>query len=214
LNTLTKKQKQFFIFIDEFVRKNGYAPTYREILSHFNLSSLGTVYKHLKILQEKGFLIKEKNCARTIDLNKDEVNKSLFESLIPLIGRIKFGMPFEMFKESKTFEVPKKFINNFDSTYALEVSGSGFIDENIIDGDILIVEASSKSIDHDFILGSINQTETVIKYFFQEDDFIRLESINPSFRPLFVRKDNLQIHGFILSIIRPIKNKNRNLCLN
>ena len=69
---LTKRQKQVLEFIKIFIKRNDYAPSFEEIKKHFHLTSVSTVHYHIKILERLGFLKKEENQPRSIDVFKKE----------------------------------------------------------------------------------------------------------------------------------------------
>jgi repressor LexA len=140
---LTERQRDILEYIQQFQRERGIAPTHREICERFGYSSYGTVYKHLKLLQQKGFLRKDWNQKRGIELLRpvpggaDAVESSVE---LPYFGRIAAGMPLEAVSGDETLNVPHHLLGRRRGEhYVLEVVGESMIDEGIHEGDLVIV---------------------------------------------------------------------------
>ena len=131
---LTKRQKQILDYIKFIASKNGYAPSLEEIAKHFGLSSVATVHEHIENLKEKGYLKKEENKPRSIEAFGRETMVK-----IPLLGTIAAGQPIEAIQNKEMIAVPKSKIPSSSEVYALRVVGSSMIDENINDGDVILV---------------------------------------------------------------------------
>src|SRR5947199_7475725 len=95
MSYLTERQKQILEFIQEYRKERGIAPTHREICERFGYSSYGTVYKHLKLLQEKGFLRRDWNQKRGIELVRAIPGNAGNDRELPFLGRIAAGRPIE-----------------------------------------------------------------------------------------------------------------------
>lgn len=192
-------------YIQESIKKSDRAPSYREIAAHFGFSSLGSVYKHILVLQKKGYLFLQKHCARSMTLN-ETLKKNSYETshLIPYIGYVQAGFPLETFVKTDTISLPLSFAPKPEDTYVLRVRGNGFIEDQIAAGDYLIIEASSFAKAGETVLALVNNHDILLKRYFGEDDFIRLEASNPSYRPIIVRKENIQIQGVLIGVFRTL----------
>ena len=137
MQPLTRRQREIFDFLSEFIEHHGYAPSLEEIGRRFGLSSLATVHKHLTNLEEKGFIRRAWNRSRSVELVPTRVGGRAIE--LPLLGTVAAGAPIEAIASSETIAVPEDLVAAPD-TYALRVRGSSMIDEQIRDGDIVIVE--------------------------------------------------------------------------
>ena len=90
---LTRKQKQMWDYLQEYIVANGYAPTLEEIGAHFGLSSLATVHKHLTNLEHKGVIARKWNLSRAIELTPPQpVSQAI---ALPLLGGVAAGIPIE-----------------------------------------------------------------------------------------------------------------------
>lgn len=196
---LTKRQRQILDFITEFIDKQGFAPSYREIGKHFNLSSPATVHVHIENLKKKGLLKTQFNEARSIELVPIEVNWAMAIEL-PLAGLITAGEPIEAIEEKETIAVPTDFVSDNSNSYVLRVKGESMIEDGILDGDYVIVEHNPSPANGDVVVALLNNTHATLKKFYREANRIRLQPANSTMRPLYV-KDPL-IQGVVRGVIR------------
>ncbi len=105
---ITKRQRQVYDFIAEFMQRNQYSPSFEEIGEGMGLSSLATVHKHISNLEKKGLLSRDYNRSRSIDLlpPKGRLKQSMAVNtgmVLPLLGRIAAGQPIEAIERRKRF---------------------------------------------------------------------------------------------------------------
>ena len=134
---LTKRQREILDYLNEFIQQHGYAPSLEEIGRRFGLSSLATVHKHLTNLQEKGFIKRAWNRSRSVEMVQARNGGRAVE--LPLLGYVAAGLPIEAVASNETIAVPEDFVGKRD-TYVLRVRGDSMIDEQIRDGDFVVVE--------------------------------------------------------------------------
>src|SRR5206468_1078587 len=134
---LTKRQREILNYLNEFIQQHGYAPSLEEIGRRFGLSSLATVHKHLTNLQEKGFIKRAWNRSRSVEMVPTRTGGRAVE--LPLLGYVAAGVPIEAVASNETIAVPEDLVGKRD-TYVLRVRGDSMIDEQIRDGDFVIVE--------------------------------------------------------------------------
>ena len=101
---LTKKQRQILDFVETFVQSNGYSPSYEEIADAFEYSSLATVHEHLTNLETKGFLRKNYNKSRSLELVPAEGTLAVD---LPLLGSVAAGLPIEAIESNESLAVPQ-----------------------------------------------------------------------------------------------------------
>src|SRR5690349_22244553 len=140
---ITRRQRQLYDFISEFVQKNGYSPSFDEIRVGLKLSSLATVHKHISNLEKKGLLTRDYNRSRSIDLlpPKGRLKQAMSVNtamVLPLVGRIAAGQPIEARQTSETISLAD-FVRSKE-VFVLEVRGDSMQDEHILDGDYVLVE--------------------------------------------------------------------------
>jgi repressor LexA len=196
---LTKRQRQILDFITEFVQKNNYAPSLREIGDHFKLSSPSTIHAHIENLKAKGFLKTSYNEARSIELVpiKAEWTQAIE---LPLVGLITAGEPIEAIEEKDTIAVPANFVNDQANSYVLMVKGESMIDDGILDGDYVIVERNPSPHNGDVVVALLNNAYATLKKFYREAHRIRLQPANAKMKPIYT-KDPL-IQGIVRGVIR------------
>ena len=195
---LTKKQKQVLNFIKKYKGKKDYAPSLEEIKKHLKLASVSTAHYHIKKLQERGYLQKEKNQPRGIDIYKKEKMVK-----IPLLGTIAAGQPIEAVEEKETIAVPQSKLYCSGKFYALQVIGDSMIDENINDGDLVLVKQQSVADNGQKVVALINNCEATLKKFYKEQGQIRLQPANKNFTPIIVKRNQeFAIQGVVVDIIR------------
>jgi repressor LexA len=132
---LTKRQKEILDFLESFTTKKGYSPSFEEIRRRLKLASVSTVHFHISKLKDGGYLGKVENKARAISIaSKDLMVK------IPLLGNIAAGEPIEAIRQKEFIAFPKSKLPVSGNFYALRVIGNSMIDENIRDGDIVLVK--------------------------------------------------------------------------
>ena len=199
MQPLTRRQREILDFLTEFIKQHGYAPSLEEIGRRFGLSSLATVHKHLTNLEEKGFIRRAWNRSRSVELVPTRVGGRAIE--LPLLGTVAAGAPIEAVASSETIAVPEDLVAAPD-TYALRVRGSSMIDEQIRDGDIVIVEDRKTAENGEMVIALLRGTDATLKKFYREHGRIRLQPANPAVRPLVVEPDEVQIQGVVVGVVR------------
>ena len=195
---ITKRQKQILDFIEIYLGKNRYAPSHEEIAKHFKLSSVGTVNEHIQKLIEKGFLKKEEGRFRAISIPKSEKMIS-----VPLLGTIAAGQPIEAVQEKETIAIPKNKLPRSGEFYALRVVGNSMIEENINDGDIILVKQQNVADNGQKVVALIDNHEATLKKYYQERGYIRLQPANKNMEPIIIRRGkDITIQGVVIDIIK------------
>lgn len=199
--TLTKRQKQILNYIGEYIKKHSISPTFEEIKKHFRLSALSTVHQHIEALISKGYLMKNDNNARGIELIKNDKNTIQ----IPVVGTIAAGQPIEAIEVlGETMTLNKGDISKNGKHYALRVSGNSMIDEGIFDGDIVVVRQQAVADNGDTVVAIIDENEATLKKIYREKNRFRLQPANQAMLPFF--RTEVEIRGVVIKIIRNFNN--------
>lgn len=197
--TLTKRQKQIYDYTKSYIEKRDLSPTLEEIKKHFRLSSLSTIHEHISVLADKGFITKDDNSARGISL----VEKTTKFVKIPLLGTIAAGQPIEAIREKETIAVPQNKLPRGGELYALRVVGDSMVDENINDGDVVLVKHQETAENGQKVVALIDNQEATLKKFYKERSQIRLQPANKNMEPLIFRNGrNIAIQGIVLDVIK------------
>lgn len=199
MQPLTKRQREILDYLDEFIQQHGYAPSLEEIGRRFSLSSLATVHKHLTNLQEKGFIRRAWNRSRSVELIPVHVGSRSLE--LPLMGYVAAGEPIEAITSTETIGVPEHFIGKRD-TYVLRVKGNSMIDEQIRDGDYVIVEDRKTAQSGEMVIALLNGTEVTLKSLYRSGTTLQLQPANPAMQPIIIGEDELQIQGVVVGVMR------------
>ena len=197
--TLTKRQKEILDFVESYTGENGYAPTLREICSRFDLSSVATAHKHLAQLIEKGYLARTPNTSRALETVSQEDISRAVEA--PLLGFIAAGSPIEAVENQESISLPEDMLGK-ESTYVLRVKGNSMIEEQIRDGDYVIVEKRAHAENGETVVALIGGDEATLKKYYREGARIRLQPANPDMEPIYTNEENLTIQGIVIGILR------------
>jgi repressor LexA len=197
---LTRRQKEIFDFLDKHISRKGYAPTIEEIGEQFGLSSLATVHKHLTNLQKKGLVKRDWNRSRGLELVPTQVAVKAVE--LPLLGRVAAGSPIEAITASETIFVPEDMVGRRD-TYVLQVKGDSMIDEQIRDGDFVIVENRRTARDGEMVIALLDGENATLKKLYREGGgMVRLQPANARLKPMYVDQDRLRVQGVVIGVLR------------
>jgi repressor LexA len=196
---LTKRQREILDYLQEFIQQHGYAPSLEEVGRRFGLSSLATVHKHLTNLQDKGFIRRSWNRSRSVELLPARVGQRAIE--VPLLGYVAAGVPIEAIASSETIAVPEDLVGRRE-TYVLRVKGDSMIDEQIRDGDFVIVEDRKTAENGEMVIALLGGHEVTLKKFYKEHGRIRLQPANPAMQPIIADAANVQLQGVVVGVMR------------
>lgn len=197
--TLTKRQKEILDYISEYSDSRGYAPTLREICDRFALSSVATAHKHLAHLIDKGFLARTPHVSRS--LTAVGIGARAGAAEVPLLGLIAAGQPVEAVEQSETISIPEDMLGR-GRTYVLQVKGNSMIEDQIRDGDFVIVEERSAPQNGETVVALLNGEDVTLKKYYREGERIRLQPANSEMEPIYVSERELFIQGVVIGILR------------
>jgi repressor LexA len=196
---LTKRQREILDFLNEFIQQHGYAPSLEEIGRKFSLSSLATVHKHLTNLQEKGFIKRAWNRSRSVEMVPNKTGGRALE--LPLLGYVAAGMPIEAVVGNETIAVPEDLVGKRD-TYVLRVKGDSMIDEQIRDGDFVIVEDRRTADNGEMVIAMLHGSDVTLKKLYREHGRIRLQPANPAVQPIIAAPEDVVVQGVVVGVMR------------
>jgi len=193
---LTKRQREVYEFIREKIRQRGYGPTVREIGTKFRISSPNGVMCHLKALEKKGLISREPNMSRAISVSKDAPQPQG----LPLLGRIAAGVLHEAVENTERLDLTDMF--GGPDVFALKVHGDSMIEDQIADGDFVIVRQQETAQKGQIVVALTEENEATLKRWFPEGDRIRLQPANASMAPIYVK--NARIMGVVMGVVRSV----------
>jgi site-specific DNA-methyltransferase (adenine-specific) len=195
---ITKKQKRVLDFVQSYSKDKGYAPSLEEIQRNFKMASVSTAHFYIAKLKKSGYLEKIENKARAISVPEKE-----WLVQIPLLGVIAAGEPIEAIRQNEFIAVAKTKLPQNGDFYALRVKGNSMIDENINDGDIVLVKQQQVADNGQRVVALIDNYEATLKKFYREHNQIRLQPANSTYEPIIVRKDrDIKIQGIVIDVIQ------------
>ena len=198
---LTKRQKEILDHIESFIEKNGYAPSFEEIADAFGYSSLATVHEHLSNLERKGYIRKAYNESRSIELVGVPSGGNSIE--LPLLGAVAAGLPIEAIEQRETLAVPSDMVRAGRENFVLRVEGESMIDEQIRNGDYIVVSSQETASDGQMVVALVGGDSATVKKMYREPGGrIRLQPANPSVLPIVEDARNVQIQGVVVGVIR------------
>ena len=196
---LTRRQKEILDFITGFIDENGYSPSMEEIAEYFQFASLNAVFKHLEALESRGFLHRDSNRARSIQLSPED---PVGIQVLPLYGYVAAGQPIEAVSSPETLQVPDEFLPRRGSYYVLQVQGESMIDEHIQNGDYVIVESRETARPGEMVVALVDGDHVTLKKFYREGERIRLQPANEALDPIILEENRVKIQGVIVSVMR------------
>ncbi len=201
MKKLGKKQQQILDFIKSEIKTKGYPPSVREICEAVALKSTSTVHGHLDRMEKKGYIRRDAQKPRAIEIMEENFYNYRRELVnVPIIGRITAGEPILAVENiDDTFPLPVEYINNNDNCFMLCVKGNSMIDAGIYSKDLILVRQQNTAENGDIVVALIGDSATV-KRFFKEDNHIRLQPENKSMLPIIVH--NVSILGKVIGLFR------------
>ena len=198
---LTKRQRQILDYLTSYGSEHGYAPSFEEIAEHFNYNSLATVHEHLSNLERKGYIRRSYNESRAIEILPSDVMTSAVE--LPLLGAVAAGVPIEAATVDQTVAVPQDFVRRSGNHYVLRVRGDSMIEDQIRDGDMVVVHDRQAADSGDMVIAMLDgDAATVKRYFRERDGRIRLQPSNDQMQPIYVQESQMRVQGIVVGVLR------------
>ena len=210
---ISKRQQSIYDYICAYTKDHGYPPSVREIGAAVGLASPSTVHMHLKSLEDKGYIHRDSNKPRTIEVVEDSttdaskadglvaVQQDLASNTIrlPLVGRVAAGVPILAEQNVEDFiTLPTSMVGDA-SSFVLRVRGTSMVNVGIYDGDYIVVKEQHDAHDGEIVVALIDDSATV-KTFYREDGQVRLQPENDLMEPIYVR--NPTILGRVTALVR------------
>ena len=207
---LTKKQKELFDYLCDYVSQHSISPSFEEMKEAVNLKSKSGIHRLITSLEQRGFIKRLKHKARAMEITKTFSNIIDKNSLnhqnnfeIPLLGSIAAGNPIEAIESPNEFiNVPSSFISPNNQYFGLKVNGLSMIDRGIFDGDIAIIKKSNTVLDGKIAAVLTNENEITLKIVKINNNQIHLIPANKNYSEKIFNIQDVQIQGSLTGIIR------------
>jgi repressor LexA len=203
---LSPKQENILKFMREFIDDKEYPPSIRDIQEGCDISSTSVVDYNLKALETKGFIKRDREVSRGIELLDGGKRRARTVS-VPIIGTIAAGQPIPVPSNDNVdfdnvYEATEEMTRGRENVFALKVRGTSMIDALVNDGDIVILEQTSAADDGDMVAAWLKkENEATLKKFYREGDRVRLQPANSTMKPIFTAADNVEVQGKVLATI-------------
>lgn len=200
---LSNRQNEILTFIKKYTAKNNYPPSIREISKGVNLKSPATTHVHVKNLIEKGYLKRNANNHKLLELlvpNEFE-QTSTTTIKVPLLGNVAAGNPIEAIENPEEYiSLPTELVPRNSEVFTLKVKGESMINVGILDKDIVIIERSNTAKNGEIVVAMNEDNEVTLKTFYKEENYIRLQPENDFMTPIIMK--NVTILGKAIGLYR------------
>ena len=202
--TLYKRQRQIVDYIVQYIQKNGFSPTLKEIAGAIGVSSIATVHEHLQALERKNVIKRHEGTVRGIEM-VDRTFLRVTDSIdLPILGFIAAGSPIEPYTDPEaTFKVSPEMVTSKKRAYILQVKGQSMIEDHIDDGDYVVIEETQEVNNGDIVVALLDNGLATLKRFYKEVTRVRLEPANANMSPIYAT--NVQIQGRVVGLIRKFR---------
>lgn len=201
---LTKRQHEVLTYLQQFIEREGYCPSYEEIAAGLHLTSLATVHAHLSTLEKKGCLRRGFNQSRSIELRRPSARRgpaTVAGATLPLLGRIAAGRPVEAIAGVE--EISLRDITRNRASFVLEVRGDSMMEDHILDGDFVMVERRDQAENGQIVVALVDGVEATLKRIYHEPGgVIRLQPANSAMPPIRVAAKRVQVQGRVIGVLR------------
>ena len=197
MNYISPKKQRFIDFIKNFTNQNNRPPTFVEIMAGLKIKSLGTINWYVNELEKDGLLerIRGKNGKRALSVLEHHIQNRL-----PLLGLIAAGYPLDVFEDVDYVNVPAQYIK--PENYVLKVNGNSMIEDQIRDGDYVIIRKTETAQNGEAVVALINNEATLKRYYLNSTG-IELHPQNTDFNIIYINpRDDFKINGVVLAVFR------------
>ena len=201
---ITARQRKVFDYICHYLDMRQEPPTIAEIGKQFGMSSSASVHRILSVLEREGLIRRIPNVSRGIEVLKETASEPDYE--IPLLGIVAAGQPIEAILNYETVSIPRDMARR-GRMYALRVRGDSMIDEQIREGDYIVVESRQTAENGQTVVALIDGSDATVKRFYGVRNQVRLEAANPRYKPIIIKPDRVRIQGVVVGVIRKMSDK-------
>ncbi len=194
--SLSSNLTKTFQLIQKKIKESGYPPTVREICKAVGVTSSATAHKYLTILEERGYISREKERSRAIKIIPQTKK-------VPVVGSVAAGEPLWALKDiTEIIPIPEE-LSGSEESFMVKVEGDSMIGDHILDGDYVMVKPQQDADNGDIVIALLNQEEVTVKRLYKKDNQITLQPSNPLYKPINTK--NVIILGKVVGILRRFK---------
>lgn len=206
MKQLSDKQSRIINFLHEFIDEKGYPPTIRDIQRGCNISSTSVVEYNLRILEREGYIRRDREVSRGIELGARRIVR------VPVLGTIAAGEPIPVptsdtwsIEDVEPLELTEELTRGKEGVYALKVKGTSMIDALIADGDLVLMQQATTAENGEMVAVWLKrEKEATLKRFYLEPGRVRLQPANEEMAPIYTDPENVEIQGRVIGVIRKL----------
>lgn len=202
-SVLYPRERQILEFVAQFISRQGYAPTLKEIGESVGLSSVATVHEHIAKLEMKGYIRKIIGSKRGIEIIKEVQRFAMGDQGIelPVLGFIAAGAPLEPHTDPNLYlQVAPWMVSKGKTAYILQVKGSSMIEDGILDGDYVVIQHQTDAASGDIVVAVLSNGLATLKRIYFEPNRVRLEPANSTMSPIYATE--VKVQGKVVGLVR------------
>ncbi len=199
LASLTPRQREILEYIRHFLLERGYAPSIPEIGRAFSLTSTATIHKHLKALEERGAIRRMRGRQRFVELAGETAGRGTIK--LDITGLLCAGDPIHAVTDAESVEVPESLVPK-TRCYVLRVKGGSLRDEQLRDGDLVIVEERAIPEDGETVVALVKGKQAMLRRYARKGSRIFLEASDPAIEPVALASKDVTIRGIVRGVMR------------
>jgi repressor LexA len=198
--SLTPRQQEILGYVARTIRRTGIVPSVREIGQALGMRSPATVHQHLTALTRKGYLRRDGDRMRVLEITDRTVRLDDEEAvLLPLVGRVSAGVPLLAEQQiDDMIPVPRRFVGWDHESFLLTVRGDSMIGAGIYHGDLVIVRCQATAAPGDIVV-ALRGDEATVKRLALEEGRPYLRAENPAYEPI---RGEFEIIGKVVGLLR------------
>lgn len=205
---ITTRQRQILEVVEEHQRNRGYPPSVREIGESVGLTSPSSVHAHLATLQRLGYLVRDPDKPRAIEVRWDPNSGAAVDRRpvrhVPLVGEVAAGTDVLAHENvTETMPLPSDLTGEGE-LFMLRVRGDSMIDAGIFDGDYVVCRSEPTARKGQIVVAGIPGEEATVKTFDTEGDQVVLIPSNPALEPMYFAADEVEIFGPVVTVMRKL----------
>ena len=203
--TRTQRQREVLEYIQRFIERHGYEPSYAQIARHLRVSSKATIAKHIEALERQGLVARRRaDGVFGLSIRPEEVDLDAICE-VPLLGHIAAGAPLDTVEERETISIPRFLLGRTrpNRIYALRVNGDSMIDEHICDGDIALIENRTEARDGEIVVALIDGSRATLKRLQRIGHEVELRPANSHLAPMRLHASQVAVQGIFRGLLRP-----------
>lgn len=198
---LTEKQQEVFRFIQNYLAKQGIAPSVREIAEALGKSAQA-IQQHIESLRAKGYLQHQPSKSRAnippqpLIFTTEQINE------VPILGRVQAGLPVLAEENLEgTLPMPREWAKD-DLVFILRVKGDSMKEAHILPGDLAVVRQQANAENGEIVVARVHKAEATLKRFYRRSSKVILKAENPKYDPIEVAADEAEIIGKVIGVYR------------